>query len=140
VTVYKSVGPVHPDYEVLLRRVGDRAAQTEMVVAEAGGRLVGAVALVPEPNEQSSIAQGNEAEVRGLVVAPEAQGQGVGAALLEWCIEGARARGRDRLVLLTMPWMAAAQRLYERRGFRRTPERDWTPRPGFDCRAYVLDL
>jgi hypothetical protein len=36
--------------------------------------------------------------------------------------------------------MTAAHRLYERLGFTRLPERDWTPLPGVDLLVYSLDL
>ena len=36
--------------------------------------------------------------------------------------------------------MATAHRLYERLGFVRTPERDWSPSPDVDLLAYRLPL
>jgi hypothetical protein len=36
--------------------------------------------------------------------------------------------------------MTAAHRIYERLGFTRIPERDWSPVPGVDLLAYRLDL
>ena len=42
------------------------------------------------------------------------------------------------MVLSTDPRMTAAHRLYERLGFRRLPERDWTPVPGIDLLVYAL--
>jgi hypothetical protein len=44
------------------------------------------------------------------------------------------------LVLLTQPEMQAAQHLYRRAGFRRLPERDWSPAPGVVLLAYGLAL
>ncbi len=141
VTVYSQIGPLHPDYAVMLRQVAERAAATELVVAEDGdGGLLGSLAFVDGPGPESSIAREGEAEFRTLAVAPAAQGHGVGRALVEWSVRRARELGRDRLVLSTMPWMTVAHGLYERMGFRRTPERDWAPRPGFDCLTYALDL
>ena len=34
----------------------------------------------------------------------------------------------------------AAQRLYQRAGFRRLPDRDWSPAPGVTLLAYGMDL
>jgi len=51
--------------------------------------------------------------------------------------------GRNRLRrvrLDTRTSMAAAQRLYERLGFQRDPEHDWSPAPGIQLQAYVLSL
>ena len=44
------------------------------------------------------------------------------------------------MVLSTDPRMTAAHRLYERLGFTRLPERDWTPVRGVDLLVYALDL
>ena len=45
-----------------------------------------------------------------------------------------------RVVLSTDRRMTTAQRLYERLGFTRLPERDWSPRPGIDLLVYAVDL
>ena len=37
-------------------------------------------------------------------------------------------------------YMTTAHRIYERLGFTRLPERDWSPRPGVDLYAFSLDL
>jgi hypothetical protein len=44
------------------------------------------------------------------------------------------------LVLLTLPAMTAAHRLYEKLGFRRSPERDWEFEPGRRLLGYEHDL
>jgi hypothetical protein len=36
--------------------------------------------------------------------------------------------------------MTAAHRLYERLGFKRAPERDWTPLPGITLLIYTREL
>jgi hypothetical protein len=36
--------------------------------------------------------------------------------------------------------MTSAQRLYERLGFRRDSDHDWSPAPGILLLGYVLDL
>ena len=51
----------------------------------------------------------------------------------------ARAAGRSGLVLSTPPAWTEGQRLYERLGFRRAPERD-RPVEGVHLWAFVLDL
>jgi GNAT superfamily N-acetyltransferase len=141
VTVYSSLeGGLHPEYAKILRRTEERAETAEVLVATEGDTLLGSVTYVPEPGPQGSIATGNEAEFRTLVVDPAAHGRGIGRGLVQWSVDRARRDGRDRLVLSTMPWMRVAHALYERMGFTRTPERDWYPRPEVHCHAYVLDL
>jgi hypothetical protein len=56
------------------------------------------------------------------------------------CIDRARRDGARRLVLSTQDQSAAAHRMYERLGFARCPELDWTPVPGIDLLGYALPL
>jgi ribosomal protein S18 acetylase RimI-like enzyme len=104
------------------------------------GAISGTVMLQPWPHAGKVVTGPAEAEIRGLAVAPEAQGAGVGCALLAAVIERATANGIGHLLLLTQPDMHAAQRLYERAGFRRLPDRDWAPWPGAMLLAYGLPL
>jgi hypothetical protein len=36
--------------------------------------------------------------------------------------------------------MAVARRMYERMGFVRSPQRDWSPRPGVDLLTYRREV
>lgn len=141
VEVYASLeGGLHPEYARILRHTAERAETAEVLVAVEGTALLGSLTYVAEPGPQGSIATGNEAEFRTLVVSPAVQGRGVGRGLVRWSIDRARSDGRDRLVLSTMPWMRVAHGLYESMGFVRTPERDWHPRPEIFCWTYALEL
>jgi GNAT superfamily N-acetyltransferase len=62
------------------------------------------------------------AYLRSMAVAPDARGRGVGAQLLEHVEQFARRHGMRRLFLSTTPFLADAIRLYERHGFRRSPD------------------
>ena len=55
--------------------------------------------------------------VAGLGVDPEAQGRGVGRALVEAAVAEARARGARKLTLRVLGGNVTARRLYERCGF-----------------------
>ncbi|MEZ5797177.1 MAG: GNAT family N-acetyltransferase [Paracoccaceae bacterium] len=57
---------------------------------------------------------GDDGYLEDLYVAPEARGQGAGAALIEDLIAIARARGWQRLYWLTEIDNATARRLYDR--------------------------
>jgi ribosomal protein S18 acetylase RimI-like enzyme len=81
-----------------------------------------------------------EAEIRMLVVDPAARRAGVGEALVRTCIELAGDEGCTAVRLSTEPTMTTAHRLYERLGFVRTPDRDWSPVEGVTLLTYVLDI
>ena len=126
----------------MLRDAAGRAEKAELMVAvDAGGRLLGTVTYAPADSPYAETAKGpDEAGFRMLVVDPAARGQGVGEALVGWCAERARASGARVLRLSTQPAMVAAERLYRRLGFVRTPELDWTPEPDVDLVTYALEL
>jgi ribosomal protein S18 acetylase RimI-like enzyme len=128
-------------YEAELADVGARVGDTEVLVAVDGGAIVGCVTFVADST--SPWAEGvaaDESSVRMLAVDPEHQGGGVGRALLDGCLTRAVALGRAAMFFHSTPWMTAAHRLYERAGFRRVPERDWTPIPEVPLLAFRLDL
>ena len=73
-----------------------------------------------------------------LAVDPAHRRQGVAEALVGVCLERARELGYDGLVLSSLEVQAPAQRIYRRLGFRRDPDRDWSPVEGVDLKAFVL--
>jgi GNAT superfamily N-acetyltransferase len=133
----------HQDvYDVELRDVARRVETSCVVVAATpAGELLGGVTYVSGPDDPYSEGlRADEAGIRMLAVDPAHQGRGVGRALTEWCLARARADGRGRLVLHTGTWMPAAVRLYERLGFVRVPELDFSPAPRIQLIAYSLEL
>lgn len=129
-----------PDYAEVLRRLGADGGGEVLVAEDADGALPGTV-MLQDYRPSSEVARGpEETEVRALAVSPAARGRGVGHALVEAVVERSAAEGAHRVVLSTQPTMAAAQRIYERRGFLRLPDRDWEPLPGLTLLAYGLDL
>lgn len=59
----------------------------------------------------------HEGELLNLCIAPEAQGQGLGARLLAHLLDRARARDCDEVFLEVRDSNGAARRLYRRAGF-----------------------
>jgi ribosomal protein S18 acetylase RimI-like enzyme len=128
-------------YTPQLADVAGRASRSDLLVARDGaGRIVGSVALVLSGDFGEVTTSDEEAAFRMLVVDPAARGQGIGELLVTTCLERARAAGKRRMVISTDPRMTAAHRLYERMGFRRLAERDWSPMPGVDLLVYSRDL
>ena len=146
VRAYRALGGGGDAHEAYLEHVRDAAGRARhcpvlVAVDEGTGEVLGSVTYVPgQGNAFAELAGEGEGEFRMLGVAPDAQGRGVGAALVRACIAWARADGRHGIVISTTPVMHAAHRLYEHLGFRRAPERDWVPVPGVELWAYVLTL
>ncbi|MCX5375958.1 GNAT family N-acetyltransferase [Streptomyces sp. NBC_00091] len=128
-------------YVAVLRDVAGRAADGEVLVAVDEGTVLGGVTFAPPGSPLADIAGPGEAEFRMLAVSREARGRGAGEALVRACMARARElEGVTHLVLSTQSGMTGAQRIYERLGFIRTPERDWAPVPGLTLLTYRLEL
>ena len=56
-------------------------------------------------------------ELQKMYFLPQARGRGIGTEMMRLCIEKAREFGFEKCYLETMPYMIAAQKLYERSGF-----------------------
>jgi ribosomal protein S18 acetylase RimI-like enzyme len=124
-----------------LRDVAKRAAAADVLVAVQDGRLLGTVTCVPSTGgAMAELSRPGESEIRMLAVAPEARGRGAGQALVQACVDRARAAGDTGMVLSTQTVMRAAHRIYERLGFVRAPERDWQPIDGVDFTLVTYEL
>ena len=75
-----------------------------------------------------------------LSVAASARGRGVGEALVRRWSTGLGPPGSAAWCSPPRRRWLAAHRLYERLGFTRLPERDWTPLPGLTLVAYAYGL
>ena len=123
-----------------LRDAVTRAREAELYVAVLDEALAGTVTFCPEGSPWCELAQPGEGEFRMLAVRPSVRGRGVAEALVSVCLERSRELGYQAVVLSTLPDMSAAHHLYQRMGFRRLPERDWSPAEGVDLIAFRLQL
>ena len=89
-------------------------------VAELDGERVGSVYCVRRSDEV--------AQLRLLFVDSEARGHGAGSKLVERCIQFARERGYERMMLSTVSPLESARRIYDAAGFEQTNEE---PDPAF---------
>jgi ribosomal protein S18 acetylase RimI-like enzyme len=129
------------DYLDVVEDAEDRSRDAQIVVAvDEQGQVLGCVTFVLPGSRWSELSGPGEAEFRMLGVHPQAQGRGVGRALTHWCIDQARRTGARRLLLCSLPSMAAAHRLYSGLGFRRLPALDQRPYPGLLLLAFELPL
>ncbi len=127
--------PADPSYDAELLDVAGRVARATVIGAADGDQALGCVTYVGDVTSPfAEHLADDEASFRMLGVAAAAQGRGVGAALVDACLETARRDGRGGVFIHSGDWMHAAHRLYGRLGFRHVPARDW------DVREYGIVL
>lgn len=102
---YADRGPERPLVDTLEDTLRDITDGLVLVAEDEAGRIVGSVHLRRVAN------------VRRLAVAPDAKGEGVGAALLEAAVERARRDGFAYAMLDTLPDHPWLPEFYRRHGF-----------------------
>jgi GNAT superfamily N-acetyltransferase len=126
-------------FEALVARIvadyaaGHDDARETAWIAELNGRRVGCVFCVAA-DEQT-------AQLRTLLVDPAARGHGLGARLVDECLQFARQAGYERMKLWTNDPLSSARKIYLSRGFRLVGEE---PHRSFGAtmtgQVYELDL
>jgi predicted N-acetyltransferase YhbS len=113
-------------YEDELRDVDGRRRESEVYVAvDDTGHLMGGVTFVPGPDSKmSEFDDPDAAGIRMLAVDPSFQTKGAGRALVETCIDRARATGRAKIILHSTPQMSVAHSMYRKLGFTASPDYD----------------
>jgi putative acetyltransferase len=81
-------------------------------VVELDGKVCGGGGVAPLDGEPAVC------ELRKMYFLPELRGRGAGDALMRRCLDAASALGYRRCYLETLTGMDAAQRLYEKHGFK----------------------
>lgn len=121
-----------PRYYEMLARIGDFALKPDtrvLVAADDDGRLLGGVvyfadmAAYGSGGTATSVKQASG--IRLLGVSTQARGKGVGKALTEACVQLAREKQHERVVLHTTEAMRVAWDMYERLGFERVLDLDF---------------
>ncbi len=140
---YSSLVPVESweSYRQDILDVRGRLRDSELIVAELDGNLVGAVTLYLHGSPSLPWPDG-WAGIRLLAVLPGFRTRGVGVALMDECVRRCRNAGIRTIGLHTTTAMAVARRLYERMGFVRVPQYDFAPDDGDEVvvMAYRMDI
>lgn len=125
------------EYLNFVRKVAERATQTEVYVVRRAGEIVGSMTLIRAGSDYADIARADELEIRMLSVDPAAQRGGIGRAMVLAAIERARLiPGINAVSLTTGSTWASARGLYETLQFAHHPERDWVV-PNTDIKLVV---
>lgn len=108
------------EFEALLAEIGAqfirrfKPAHERAWVAEYQGNVVGSVFLVQKSRYV--------AQLRLLYVESSARGLGIGARLVDECLDSARSLGYRKVILWTNSILDSARRIYEARGFKLVSE------------------
>lgn len=88
----------------------DNPAMQYYVVTE-NDRIIGSAGIGPLPGEPEVC------ELQKMYFLPEARGRGIGAEMMQICLNYAKEAGYKKCYLETMPYMEHARKLYARTGF-----------------------
>ena len=88
------------------------AEKSAYFVVENDGKIIGGAGIAPLENGPKEIC-----ELQKMYFLSEARGLGLGAKLMEVCLQKAREFEFENCYLETMPYMAKAQNLYKKSGF-----------------------
>lgn len=100
------------DAEVDAMHAAYAQPRSSYFVVERDGRVVGGGGVAPLVNGEPDVC-----ELRKMYFLPAARGVGAGQAMMQRCLDAARAHGFRRCYLETLTGMDAAQTLYRRNGF-----------------------
>ncbi|WP_341703682.1 GNAT family N-acetyltransferase [Ferrovibrio sp.] len=89
---------------------------TEQIVAEQGGRVIGAMQLtyIPGISKQGM----KRAIIEAVRIDSPLRGSGLGSALIRWAVDRARAKGCGVVQLTSDKTRTDAHRFYEKLGFK----------------------
>jgi putative acetyltransferase len=106
------VGTAYADTS--LDRLSDVYAdeRSEYFVVEKEGVIIGGAGVAPLENGADTVS-----ELQKMYFLPEARGLGLGANLMQQCLDTAKSFGFSQCYLETLPNMKAAQKLYTKFGF-----------------------
>ncbi len=106
------VGTAYEDKALdMMYETYDRERATYFVV-EADGEIIGGAGVAQLDNYD-----GNVCELQKMYFLEVARGKGIGSKMMDACLKRAKDYGFEKCYLETMPYMKAAQKLYQRVGF-----------------------
>lgn len=127
VTTYARKMPevvVHDRRKADLRDTRRRRESVAVLVAELAGKVAGTITVNPVGYEGTRAWLPNAVEIRLMAVAPQAQGKGVAAALLEAAHQLARDAGASVSCLHVRRGAVGVARFYVNQGYQRDPSGD----------------
>jgi ribosomal protein S18 acetylase RimI-like enzyme len=127
-----------PTFQARISNMSAFADAGEIIVAEAGGTIAGAVAYIGPGVPKADFFLPEWPIMRMLVVSPTARGLGIGRALVDECLRRARRDHAAVFALHTSELMEVALPMYQRMGFKWVASAP--PIHGVAYGVYVKDL
>ncbi len=126
-------------YEEDTRKTLLSAPLLARIVAEYDNRIVGSVILCApyEWKIGEQVVKNPYPEMRLLAVLPEFRNLKIGDDLIAACEELIAGQGFDHITLHTTKLMQTAKAMYERRGYTRYENIDFSPSPDFTVFGYI---
>jgi ribosomal protein S18 acetylase RimI-like enzyme len=116
---YKDAYHDWPAFQTKIGNMSALADAGEIIVAEVGDQIVGAVAYIGPGAPKAGFFRPEWPIMRMLVVAPDSRGRGIGRALAQECLHRAKRDGASVFALHTSELMQVALPMYQRMGFKR---------------------
>lgn len=92
--------------------------RAEYFVLEEGGRILGSAGISPLDHGDPKVC-----ELQKMYFDPSARGRGLGNQMMQKCLDFARSQKFETCYIETLPSMKAAQKLYQKTGFKYIQER-----------------
>lgn len=86
--------------------------KSEYFVLKKGNKILGGAGIAPIDEDDDTTC-----ELQKMYFQPEIRGRGLGDKMIKKCLDFAVNKGFKQCYIETLPWMKAAQKLYERNGF-----------------------
>lgn len=119
----KSLEDMHGTY--------DHPRMKYFVVIE-NGKLIGSAGIAPLTGADDDIC-----ELQKMYFLPEARGRGIGAEMMQTCLDYAKTVDFKRCYLETLPYMENARKLYARSGFQ-SLEKPMGDTGHYNCSMWML--
>jgi ribosomal protein S18 acetylase RimI-like enzyme len=134
--------PPDPGYDAELVDVRHRVGTDVVLGAFDAATPLGCVTYVNDASSpHAERLRDGEASFRMLAVDVAAQRRGVGEALIDACLQHARAAGQAAVFIHSGEWMTAAHGLYARLGFVADAKRTWVvPGIGITLLGFRIEL
>jgi putative acetyltransferase len=107
------VGTAYADVALNLMFETYQNSRAAYFVIEERGKIIGGGGIAPLDNYE-----GNVCELQKMYFLKEARGRGLGTQMIDLCLKKAIELKFEKCYLETMSYMEAAQKLYQRYGFK----------------------